>query len=455
MKNKLPVVVLAGRPNVGKSTLFNRLLHKRRAITDPTPGVTRDPVAMDTRILGRPLRLVDTGGFKLDRDRDEGDLDGIVVERTLATINEADLIVLLLAAGELTPEDEEFIEILRPRQNRLLVAVNKTEGGRREADAWNLLSYGFEKIFMISAEHGDNVAELEEAIVSRLSAADDVAPGEPLPAAGAEAEGPIRIALLGKPNTGKSTLSNRLTASASSIVSEIPGTTRDVVEGAFAWKNQDFQVLDTAGIRRRTKVSENIEYYSVNRAIKTIDEADIIFLIIDAQEGLTDQDKKIAALAHDQGRGIILVLNKWDVMPQIKNSFQAAQDRIHFLFGQMEYAPIVALSAKDGSGVDVLLNTAIRMYGQLNKHIETAALNQALESWLEEHPPPTGPQTRFKVKYAVQTSSNPVKFIIFASRKQAVSEAYIAYLRNKVRSSLGFSLIPVDIEIRSSAEKRK
>jgi GTP-binding protein len=312
---------------------------------------------------------------------------------------------------------------------------------------------------MISAEHGDNIADLEEAIASRLAqaeadeAGDDAAPGEPLPATGtgAEAEGPIRIALLGKPNTGKSTLSNRLTASASSIVSDIPGTTRDVVEGAFSWKNRDFQVLDTAGIRRRTKVNENIEYYSVNRAIKTIDEADIIFLIIDAQEGLTDQDKKIAALAHDKGRGIILVLNKWDAMPQIKNSFQAAQDRIRFLFGQMEYAPIVGLSAKDGYGVDVLLNTAIRMHGQLNKHIETAALNQMLERWLTEHPPPTGPQTRFKVKYAVQTSSNPVKFVIFASRKEAVSEAYIAYLRNKVRSTLGFSLIPVDIEIRSSA----
>ncbi|GHU66907.1 hypothetical protein FACS189447_08530 [Spirochaetia bacterium] len=342
---KLPTVVLAGRPNVGKSTLFNRLLHKRRAITDPTPGVTRDPVAMDTYILGKKLTLIDTGGFKLDRETDspEGDLDTLVVEKTLNALKTADIIILILEAGDLTPEDEEFIALMRPYQKRLLVAVNKTEGGRREADAWNLLSYGFEKVFMISAEHGDNIGDLEEAIAARISTNTALMVNS--------SDNPIRIALLGKPNTGKSTLSNRLTATSASIVSDIPGTTRDVVEGSFIWRNRNFQVLDTAGIRRRSKVNENIEYYSVNRAIKTIDDADIIFLIIDAQEGLTEQDKKIAALAHDKGRGIILVLNKWDTMPKIKNTFQAAQDRIHFLFGQMEYAPVIGVSGLDGDGV--------------------------------------------------------------------------------------------------------
>ncbi|MDR1447234.1 MAG: ribosome biogenesis GTPase Der [Treponema sp.] len=455
----LPRVVLAGRPNVGKSTLFNRLLRRRRAITDPAPGVTRDPVEADALIAGRPVRLVDTGGFKLTREprNPESNLDSIVIDRTLEAISRSDLVVLLLEAGELTAEDEEFIELLRPRQDRLIVAVNKTEGGRFSAEAWNVLSLGFEKIHMISAEHGDNIAELENDIVSRLDFSklktDD------------SASRPIRIALLGKPNTGKSTLSNRLTASAASIVSDIPGTTRDVVEGSFSWKGREFLVLDTAGIRRKSKVSENIEYYSVNRAIKSIDSADIVFLLIDALEGLSDQDKKIAALAHEKGRGIILVLNKWDTMPQIKNTFQAACDRIHFFFGQMEFAPIVALSSigtlsrarqgegspLDGSGVDKLLDTAIKMYKQLNIHIETGELNRALGRWLEENPPPSGPQTRFKVKYAVQSSENPVKFIIFVSRPEAVGEAYVSYLRNRMRRDLGFSLIPLKIEIRSSA----
>ncbi|GHU90991.1 GTPase Der [Spirochaetia bacterium] len=464
---KLPVVVLAGRPNVGKSTLFNRLLHKRRAITDPTPGVTRDPVEMDAFIQGKPLRLIDTGGFKLVREGDPSEaLDDLVVEKTLETLEKADLIVLILAAGELSAEDEEFIGFLRRYRNRLLVAVNKTEGGRREADAWNLLSYGFDKVHMISAEHGDNIGELEDAILSRL----DFSKVEPMKSGKARSNTvdsitvtddsgfindaetrPIRIALLGKPNTGKSTLSNRLTASNASIVSDIPGTTRDVVEGIFSWKGRDFQVLDTAGIRRKTKVTENIEYYSVNRAIKTIDEADIVFLMIDAVEGLSEQDKKIAGLAYDKGRGIIMVLNKWDTMPQIKNAFEATADRIRFLFGKMEYAPIVPVSARDGTGVDKLLNTAMRMYKQLQIKIETGPLNQALERWLLESPPPSGPSTRFKVKYAVQKSSNPVEFIFFVSRPRAVSEAYTSYLRNKIRKDLGFSLVPVAVEIRSSA----
>jgi GTP-binding protein len=451
----LPVVVLAGRPNVGKSTLFNRLLRRKKAITDPTPGVTRDPVSADALIADRPVRLIDTGGFKLDRDDPpayDGDtsgdtMDDLVVGKTLETLKQAALIVLILEAGELTGEDEAFIEFLRPFQNRLLVVINKTEGGRRENESWNVLSYGFDEVLMISAEHGDNIADLEAAISKRLDFSRvEIEDDETRP---------IRIALLGKPNTGKSTLSNRLTASEASIVSPVPGTTRDVVEGTFAYKNRQFRLLDTAGIRRKSKVTENIEYYSVNRAIKSIDEADIVFLMIDAQEGLTDQDKKIAALAHDQGRGIIMVLNKWDVMPQVKNTFQAVQDRIRFFFGKMEFAPIIPVSAIDGSGVDDLLKIAVRVYSQLNLRIDTSALNQALEKWLEEYPPPVGPQTRFKVKYAVQASENPVKFILFVSRPQAITESYIAYLRNRIRRDLGFSLIPVDIEIRGSPRPRK
>ncbi|MDR0669529.1 MAG: ribosome biogenesis GTPase Der [Treponema sp.] len=437
----LPVVVLTGRPNVGKSTLFNRLLHRRRAITDPSPGVTRDPVEAEAHIAGKPLRLIDTGGFKLDSTSSTG-LDDVVREKTLETLGRADLIVLILEAGEITTEDQELIEVLRRHRNKLLVAVNKTEGGRREAEAWNLLSYGFSQIYPISAEHGDNIAQLEEAIVSRLD----------FSRVRTEDSGdrPIRIALLGKPNTGKSTLSNRLTASSASIVSAIPGTTRDVVEGAFSWKDREFQVLDTAGIRRKAKVTENIEYYSVNRAIKSIDNADIVFLLIDAAEGLSDQDKKITALAHNKGRGIILALNKWDAMPGIKNSFQAACDRIHFFFGQLEFAPIIALSAMTGDGVDKLLNTALKMYRQLTTQVETGKLNQALEQWLQEYPPPSAPRTHFKVRYAVQKSANPVVFIFFVSRPQAVKEAYVAYLRNKIRAELGFSLVPITVEIRGS-----
>ena len=435
---------------MGKSTLYNRLLHKRRAITSPIPGVTRDPIETECYIGGKPLILIDTGGFRL---AERGNIDKLVVEKTLETINRADIIVLILEAGEVTSEDEEFISLLRPFHGKLIVAVNKTEGGRREADAWNVLAFGFEKIFLISAEHGDNIGELEQEIVKRLTSdidSDDLTPDI---SGTEESLSVIRIALLGKPNTGKSTLSNRLTSTNASIVSEIPGTTRDTVEGCFRWKSRDFIILDTAGIRRKSKVTDNIEYYSVNRAIKTIDESDIVILMIDAGEGLSEQDKKIAALAHDKGRGIIMALNKWDVMPNNKNTFKAAEDRIRFQFGQMEYAPVVPVSAKDGTGVDKLLSATVKMYGQLNLHIATSQLNQALERWLTEHPPPVGPQTRFKIKYAVQKSANPVHFIFFTSRAQAVSDSYVSYLRNKIRKELGFSLIPVLVDIKSSSKK--
>jgi len=446
----LPAVVLAGRPNVGKSTLFNRLLRKRKAITDPTPGVTRDPVEADCFIDGKPLRLIDTGGYKLSDSEGstQANIDKLVAEKTLDAIKKSDLVVLILEAGEITSEDEELISRLRPYRKKLIVAVNKTEGGRLQADSWNVLTFGFDKVIMISAEHGDNISELQQEIVKRL----DFSRVE-------EASDPnmiekqiIRIALLGKPNTGKSTLSNRLTGTNASIVTDIPGTTRDTIEGKFFWKSREFIILDTAGIRRKSKVTDNIEYYSVNRAIKTINDSDIVVLMIDAAEGLSDQDKKIAALAHDKGRGIIMALNKWDTMPQQKNIFKNLEDRIHFQFGQMEYAPIIPVSAKDGTGVDKIMSTAIKMHKQLNTQISTSELNLALEKWMLEYPPPSGPQTRFKIKYAVQKSSNPVHFILFVSRIQAVSDSYISYIKNKMRKDLELSLIPVLIELKSSSK---
>ena len=446
---RLPVVALAGRPNTGKSTLFNRLLHKRRAITDPTPGVTRDPVEADCAIDGKQIRLIDTGGYKLV---DPGTsfhetIDKLVIEKTLETIKKADLVILLLEAGEITSEDEELIGVLRPYLKKLIVAVNKTEGGRNEADAWNLLAFGFEKILMISAEHGDNIGELKQEILKRI----DFSKFEPETLNETDSGQVIKIALLGKPNTGKSTLSNRLTGVNASIVSEIPGTTRDTVEGYFRWKSRDFLILDTAGIRRKSKVTDNIEYYSVNRAIKSINDADIVVLMIDASEGLSDQDKKIAALAHDKGRGIIMALNKWDTMPQRKDTLKTAENKIHFQFGQMEYAPIIAVSAKNGYGVDKILAASEKIYRQLNTQIGTSQLNQALEKWLKDNPPPAGPQTRFKVKYAVQKSVNPVQFIFFTSRTHAVNDSYISYLKNRIRADLGFSNIPVLAEIKSSS----
>ncbi len=450
----LPLVLIAGRPNVGKSTLYNRLLHKRRAITDPTPGVTRDPIEAEChfRDSDRRFRLVDTGGFKLER---EG-LDGLVVEKTLASLVYADLVIFLVDAKEVTPEDEEFAQLLRRWSDKVLLVVNKADSPERDSMAWGHLRWGFGKgkasrevqadgaPLFISAEHGRNIDELEEAIIRRLDFSKIVE---------VELErAPIRLAILGKPNTGKSTLLNRLLGEDKSIVSDQPGTTRDPVEGRFNFKKRDFRILDTAGIRRKAKVHDSVEYYSVTRAIKSVQDCDIVLHMIDAREGLTDQDKKIAAFAAEAGRGVVFILNKWDEMPDIKNSFEAARDKLRYFFGQMAWAPVLPLSARDGFGVDKLMNTIVTIYAQLTKEIETSALMRAVEGWIETTPPPVGPRTRWKLRYAVQTSSNPQGFSFFVTRPEAVAEAYRSFLRNRLREDLGLDKVPVLLELKASRQ---
>lgn len=442
-----PLLVIAGRPNVGKSTLFNRFMQRRLAIVDPTPGVTRDPVEGTAIINGKPVHLVDTGGYKLTRDVGtmEAVLDDLVVERSLEMIKKADLILLLLDAGQVTGEDEEFIQELRPYWNKVVAAVNKTEGGRNESAAWNFARFGFKKMFFISAQHGDNISELAEYLTSRMdfSKVKEVS-----------AEQPIRIAIMGKPNTGKSTLSNRLTHSNASIVSNYAGTTRDTVEGVFEYGGKKFQVLDTAGIRRKAKVHENVEYYSVNRAIKTLDRCDVVFLMIDAMEGLAEQDKKICSLAFERGRGIIFVLNKWDLKEdQSKKVIRDTKKWINIMFGQMEFAPIMTLSALEGTGIKALLNECIELYGQLNHKIPTTSLNMALKDWLFKYPPPASKTAHFKIRYMTQKSVNPVSFLIFATRPEVVPETYVTYLKNRIREDLGFDKIPVQLEMKASRKK--
>ena len=398
-------------------------------------------------INGKPVHIVDTGGYKLQRDEGtmEAVLDELVVERSLEMIEKADVILLLLEAGQITGEDEEFIIQLRPHWDKVVAAVNKTEGGKNESVSWNYAQFGFKNLFFISAEHGDNISDLSKCLVSKL----DFSNVREI----TEEEIPIRIALMGKPNTGKSTLSNRLTHSNASIVSDYAGTTRDTVEGGFSYGGKNFIVLDTAGIRRKARVHENVEYYSVNRAIKTLDRCDIVFLMIDAQEGLSEQDKKICSLAFERGRGIIFILNKWDTQEQDRKTFRKTREWINIMFGQMEYAPILPLSALNGTGIKDLLNEAIEIYKQLNHKVETAALNMALKDWLFKYPPPASKTAHFKIRYMTQKSTNPVNFLIFATRPEVVPETYITFLKNRIREDLGFDKIPVQLEMKASRQK--
>ncbi|MGN0740325.1 MAG: ribosome biogenesis GTPase Der [Treponema sp.] len=442
-----PLIVIAGRPNVGKSTLFNRFMKKRIAITDPTPGVTRDPVEGDAFILGKPVHLMDTGGYKLTRSYGtmEAVMDDLVVEKTLSKLKQADVILLLLEANQITPEDEEFIQQLRPFWNKVIAAVNKTEGGKNQDFALNYMKFGFKELLFISAEHGDRIPELQEKLISAIDFS-NVQEEE-------NQDTPIKIAILGKPNTGKSTLSNRLTHSEASIVSDYAGTTRDVVEGSFKYNGRNFTILDTAGIRRKAKVTENVEYYSVNRAIKTLDKCDIVFLMIDAQEGLAEQDKKICSLAYEQGRGIIFVLNKWDTQEKGRTPVKKAEQNIRIMFGQMNYSPIICISALEGEGIKLLLDTALELYSQVTRKVSTSVLNTALKDWLFKYPPPASKTSQFKIRYMVQTSTNPVKFVIFATRPEVVPLTYISFLKNRIREDLGFDKIPVQLELKASRKK--
>lgn len=447
----LPKVVIVGRPNVGKSTLFNRFMNRRLAIVDPTAGVTREGKKGNCFILGKPVELFDTGGYKLTRlkeakkyEKSRNLLDEETIKRASLQAKSASLILLVMEADEITAEDEELIENLRGDFDKVIAVVNKTEGERLKNEAWNVAKFGFKKLFFVSASHGDNISSLSKAIIENL----DFTEVKEI-----KTENAIKIAVLGKPNTGKSTLFNLLIHKDAAMVSEIQGTTRDSLEEEFFYKNQHFRIVDTAGIRRKAKVRENVEYYSVNRAIKEIRECDIVFLMMDSNENLSEQDKKIAELATKMGRGIIFVLNKWDEQEQSKAHKKEKIEWIKIMFAKMSWAPIVTVSALYKKGMQELLNTAIILYKELNKKIDTTSLNLALEEWLTSHPPPSSKNSKFKIRYATQTSVNPVKFLFFTTRPDLVSPQYIAYLENSARRDLGFSQIPLTIELKSSREK--
>ncbi len=429
-------IAIVGRPNVGKSTLFNRLVGKRRAITDPTPGVTRDAVREPAIIAGQSVELIDTGGYRVDAV----DIDSLVREKLLSLLQDVDLVLLMLDINEYTAEDESFVEKIRSYTDKLIVVVNKVDNQQREALLWDFYSLGFEHVVGVSAAHGTGIDDLEEKIeeVVDFEAAAQATPPEPT----------IRIAVLGKPNTGKSTLSNYLIGSESSIVSDIPGTTRDVIEGKFRHRGTVFQVMDTAGIRRKKKVQESVEYYSVNRAFKTIEDSDVVLLLIDVEEGLTDQDKKIAQQAVKRGKGILIVLNKWDKVEKVKNQMQAIQDRVRYMFPILGFAPIVPLSAKTGDGIERLLSNVYSVWKQLNRRVETPVVNELIQDLVAHSQPPRSTRGHFKVYYATQVASSPVRFLIFVNRKKGFPKSYVQYMTNGIRRELGFANVPITVELR-------
>jgi GTP-binding protein len=440
-------IAILGRPNVGKSTLFNRLLGKRRAITHASPGVTRDAVEGRIQIRDLDATLLDTGGYNLEK----GVIEKRIAEKITMIAEECDLILLVVEAEGLNGEDLAFVERLRPYQEKLILVVNKVDSDKQALSLGEFHVLGFARIIPVSAVHGRNIDVLKESIYESAlrGGYKETARPETGPEAG------IRLTILGKPNTGKSTLLNRFLRSEKSLVTEIPGTTRDPVEGQFLYGGYRLEVVDTAGIRRKSKVREAVEYYSVNRAIKSIEEADVAVLLIDAVEGISDQDKKIAALAARKGRGIILALNKWDKRVQGKNRKEAerqwreVRDRTRFLFPTLGFAPCLGISALTGWGVNRLLEMVLAVYKQLNLRVPTPRLNRRLRAWIAEYGLPVRGRN-VKIRYATQTSVNPVRFLFFVNDIKGYPKRYNQYLSGRIRRDFGFDKVPLFIDVRES-----
>lgn len=438
-----PLVVILGRPNVGKSTLFNRLLARRRAITAATPGVTRDVVEEHAALGGIAARLVDTGGIAAAPDR----LGRTVGERAAEAARSAAAVLLVVDAGGLTPEDEQLAERLRALSDRVILVVNKVDHAAREPAVWDCYRLGYQPVVGVSAAHGRNMANLHAALADLLRRHR----GEAAPPAAPPA---LRLALAGKPNTGKSTLLNRLLGEERALVDAAPGTTRDPLAGRITHAGATLEVIDTAGMRRRSKVASDVEYYAVNRTAALLAQVDVAVLLVDASTGLAEQDKRIAAVAIRRGVAVLVALGKWDLLAEQPNLLAAMVDRIRFQFPVMRFAPVLPVSGRTGYGVQPLLTKVVALQRQLRRTVPTAKLNQALARWAQEYVP-TVRGREVRVRYATQTGSNPVRFVCFLNQIRGVGASYRRFLENRIRSEFGFAEVPLSVELRPSSGRAR
>ena len=458
----LPSVVLVGRPNVGKSTLFNRLTGTRRAIVTPIPGTTRDVIAHEAEWQGTRFELTDTGGmFGASQDP----LHELVLERGRRAIADADLIVLIVDGREgIVPGDQEIARAVREADRPALLAVNKTDDRRARAGAVDFHELGFDPVLEVSAEHGEGVGELLDEIVERLpggsvdaqrSSRDDV-DDVGVDDVGADLQvGPsdeVSVAIIGRPNAGKSSLVNRLLREERMIVSEVPGTTRDAVDSLLMWHRRQFRIVDTAGIRRPGRVARSgqVESVSVLLAQRSIEAADIVVLVVDASAGATDQDAAIAGAADRAGRGVIIAANKWDLMKDrgseyVKEFDEQLRRQLKFL----DYAPVLHISAATGERTPRLLETIDRVAAARRKRIKTPELNRLVERISLEHPPASPGRKHVRILYATQTGVAPPTFVFFTNVATSFHFSYTRYLENRLRDEFGFEGTPIRMHVRA------
>ena len=437
---RLPVVALVGRPNTGKSTLFNRLTRSRRAVVAPTPGVTRDRNIAVASYDDRRFLVVDTGGFEAE---EQEELLSAVRTQSLIAAQEADAVIAVLdGRAGLNPLDTALIGQLRRLKKPLFFAVNKIDTAKQEDYSSEFYALGIDTLYPISAEHGVNVSVLMDAVIGALP--------EPVEVEQSEDGSPqLAVAIIGRPNVGKSSLVNRLVGYERSIVTAIPGTTRDALDTTVTHKGRGYVLVDTAGVRRRPRVQEHVERASAVRALRALERADLAVLVIDLIEGMTEQDARIAGYAWERGRGLILVLNKSDAVPSGRARREQISRAIDDRFPSFGIIPKLFISAQSGKGVDDIWKLVDRVGAAQRRHIQTASLNQLIGRALEQQAPPMVKGKRPRIFYAAQSAISPPTITIFTSNPEHIHASYERYLTNQIRAAFDLDGVPLRLRFRS------
>ena len=437
-----PIAAIVGRPNVGKSTLFNKIIGERRSIVEDTPGVTRDRLYADAEWNGRSFLLIDTGG--IEPKSDDIILRQMRLQAEIA-IETADVIIFLcdIRAG-LVADDRDIAVMLKKSGKPVILCVNKIDRvGEPPAEFYEFYELGFDRDpIVLSSLHGTGTGDLLDEVVAAFPPEEEHA----------EDENVINVAVIGKPNAGKSSLVNRIVGAERLIVSDIPGTTRDAVDTRVENAHGVYNFIDTAGIRRQSKIEDIIEKYSVLRARTAVERADVCLIMADAAEGITEQDERIAGIAHEAGKGCIIVINKWDTIEKDNSTFSAFTKKVYDALSYMTYAPVIFVSAKSGQRVDGLFPLINSVYAETRRRVTTGMLNDLLSDAMARHQPPSDKGKRLKIYYMTQTATCPPTFVIFCNNAELFHFSYQRYLENCLRETFGFKGTPIRLVIRQKGD---
>ena len=440
----MAIVAVVGRPNVGKSSLFNKIVNQRLSIVEDTPGVTRDRIYCDTEWNGVKFTIVDTGGI-------EPRTNDVILSQMRAqaqvAIDKADVVIMVVdIQSGMTSTDADVAQMLLKANKKVVLCVNKVDKpGAEPPEIYEFYNLGLGDPFGVSAVHGLGIGDLLDEVVKELKDA----PEEP------EYEGAIKVALIGKPNVGKSSLVNYMLGEKRMLVSDIPGTTRDAVDSVKENKYGKFVFIDTAGLRKKSKVNENIERYSVVRSYMAVDRADVVLIMIDANEGVTEQDTKIAGFAHERGKASVIVVNKWDIVEKDDKTMNKIKEKVVEDLKYMSYAPVIFISAKTGQRVEKLYELINYVHEQHGRRVSTGVLNDVLADATTKVQPPTDKGKRLKIFYMTQPATNPPTFVAFCNDADLFHFSYQRYLENQIRQTFGLEGTPIRFIVREKNEKDK